>query len=254
MSDDKEKEKKDLPENKNVVLIMGPPNSGKSTALRNLETERMAYLNADNKEPPFRRKFLKNVLLKNSASLPSFIRAIEKEPSCKGGVLDTITKALELYERQHVYPKAGSKEGLSAWADYGNYVKEIMHEIKTGTKDYVILAHEDKQFNEQSAQWQAKVPVKGSVGKIGIEADFSIILVSMQMKVSDLEGHSNDLLHITNEEKEDGLKYVLVTRVNAKFAGSMMRAPMGMWERNELYIDNDLSQVFTRVKQFYGTT
>jgi hypothetical protein len=240
-------------DNKNVVLVMGPPNSGKTTSLRNLDVGSMAYINADNKEVPFRQKFLRNVPLKNAASLPGFIRAIEKEPSCKGGVLDTLTLAAELFERQCVFPKAGSKEGQTAWAEYGNYIKDVMHEIKTGTKDYVILAHEDKVFNEQAGAWNAKVPIKGAVGKRGVEADFSIILCSMQMPVSALEGYENSLLNITDRERKAGLKYVFVTYVTSKYAGSMMRAPMGMWEDNELYIDNDLQKVFTRVKQFYGT-
>src|SRR5690606_40073671 len=48
--------------NKNVVLICGEPNTGQSTSLMNLTTQdRMAYLNCDLKELPFRSKFAVNV-------------------------------------------------------------------------------------------------------------------------------------------------------------------------------------------------
>jgi hypothetical protein len=72
------------------------------------------------------------------------------------------------------------------------------------------------------------------------------------MPTAKLEGHENDLLHITDEEKEDGLKYVFCTRVTKESVGEKMRSAIGLWDRKELYIDNDLEQVFNRLKQYYG--
>lgn len=74
----------------------------------------------------------------------------------------------------------------------------------------------------------------------------------MQIPVKKLEGHENDLLHITDEEREDGVKYVFATRVTKETAGGKMRSAMGLWGRNELYIDNDVAQVFKRLEEFYG--
>lgn len=36
-----------MAQNKNIVLIMGRPNTGKSTSLRNLKQDTMVYLNTD---------------------------------------------------------------------------------------------------------------------------------------------------------------------------------------------------------------
>ena len=48
--------------NKNVVLICGEPNTGKSTSLLKLANqEKMAYLNCDLKELPFLSRFAVNV-------------------------------------------------------------------------------------------------------------------------------------------------------------------------------------------------
>lgn len=74
----------------------------------------------------------------------------------------------------------------------------------------------------------------------------------MQIPVKKLEGFENDLLHITDEEREDGVKYVFCTRVTKETAGGKMRSPMGLWNRNELYIDNDIAQVFKRLEEYYG--
>lgn len=236
--------------NKNIVLIMGKPNTGKTTSLRNMDQAHMVYLNTDLKEVPFRDRFMSNVEVSDAKDIIDFIQQIENEPDVTGAVLDTITFLMSMYERQYVVPLAGTKNGQSAWGDYGNFYREFIHTIKAGSKDYAILAHEDVSLNEQSMQMESRVPVKGAVGKIGVEADFTTILCSMQLPIKKLEGIENDLLTITDEEREDGVKYVFCTRVTKETAGSKMRSKMGLWNRNELYIDNDLALVFKRLKEY----
>ena len=96
-----------------------------------------------------------------------------------------------------------------------------------------------------------RIPIKGAVGKIGVEADFTTILSTKQIPIKKLDGFENDLLHITDEEKEDGFKHVFCTRVTKESVGEKMRSAMGLWSRKELYIDNDLDQVFDRLKDYY---
>lgn len=235
--------------NKNTVLVMGPPNSGKSTSLMNMKNQaKMAYLNTDLKDLPFQSNFAANVAVSDAMEVLSFIDMIEQNPDIEGGVLDTITFLMAMYERQYVIT---SNDTQAAWGAYGNFYRDFIHRIKAGTKDYAVMAHEDVQYNEQSMTMESKVPIKGAVGKIGVEADFTTILSTKQMPVEKLAGLKNDLLHITPEEEEDGFKYVFCTRVTKETVGQKMRSPMGLWERNELYIDNDLEQVFTRLKEYY---
>lgn len=238
--------------NKNVVLIMGRPNTGKSTSLMKLTNQgKMAYLNADLKELPFRSKFAANAEIADAYSVLDYIDEIEQNPNIEGGVLDTITFLMSMFERQYVTPHAGTKKGQSAWGEYGSFYRDLVHRIKSGSKDYAILAHASTELNENSAQYETAVPIKGAVGKTGIEADFTTILSTKQMPLRNLEGFENDLLHITDEEKEDGFKFVFVTRITKESVGEKMRSAMGLWTRKELYIDNDLNQVFARLKQYY---
>lgn len=239
-----------MSQNKNIVLIMGKPNTGKSTSLMNLNNQnKMVYLNTDLKELPFKSRFLKNVEVADAMDVLSYINEIEQSAQVEGAVLDTITFLMSMYERQYVN---GSTNTQKAWGDYGIFYKEFVHAIKAGSKDYAILAHEDTVLNEQSMQMETRIPIKGSVGKIGVEADFTTILSTKQMPIKKLEGHENDLLHITDEEREDGFKYVFATRVTKESVGEKMRSAIGLWNRNELYIDNDLNQVFDRLKQYYA--
>jgi GTPase Era involved in 16S rRNA processing len=236
--------------NKNIVLIMGKPNMGKSTSLMKLRNqEKMVYLNTDLKALPFQDRFMQNVEVSDARDVLTYINEIEQHSDVTGVVLDTITFLMSMYERQYVVDAVDIQ---SAWGAYGNFYREFIHAIKSGTKDYAILAHEDSVLNEQSMQMDTKVPIKGAVGRTGVEADFTTILAAKQMPVSKLEEHANDLLHITVEEREDGLKYVFCTRVTKETAGEKMRSAIGLWKRNELYIDNDLDQVFTRLRQYYN--
>lgn len=229
---------------------MGKPNTGKSTSLMNLPNqERMVYLNTDLKELPFKSRFLKNVEVADALDVLAYISEIESNEKVEGAVLDTITFLMSLYERQYV---SNSANGQKAWGDYGNFYKEFIHAIKSGSKDYAILAHEETTLNEQAMQLETRIPIKGAVGKIGVEADFTTILSTKQMPIKKLEGMENDLLHITDEEREDGFKYVFSTRVVKESIGEKMRSAIGLWNRNELYIDNDLNQVFTRLREYYA--
>lgn len=238
-----------MAQNKNIVLIMGKPNSGKSTSLMQLKNqEQMVYLNTDLKELPFKSRFLKTVEVADALDVLTYITEIENSDKVEGAVLDTVTFLMSMYERQYV---SNAANGQKAWGDYGNFYKEFIHAIKAGTKDYAILAHEESVLNEQSMQMEARVPIKGSVGRIGVEADFTTILSTKQMPIRKLEGFENDLLHITDEEREDGFKYVFATRVVKESIGEKMRSAIGLWERKELYIDNDLNQVFQRLRKYY---
>lgn len=238
-----------MAQNKNIVLIMGKPNTGKSTSLMNLANqEKMVYLNTDLKELPFKSRFAKSVEVSDAFDVLQYIGDIEQAPQIEGAVLDTLTFLMSMYERQYVSNSANTQK---AWGDYGNFYKEFIHAIKAGSKDYAILAHEDSALNEQSMQMESRIPIKGSVGRVGAEADFTTILSTKQMPIRKLEGYENDLLHITDEEREDGFKYVFATRVTKESVGEKMRSAIGLWKRNELYIDNDLNQVFNRLKEYY---
>ena len=238
-----------MAQNKNIVLVMGKPNTGKSTSLMKLHNQdKMVYLNTDLKELPFKDRFLKNIEVADAMNVLAYVQEIEQAAQVQGAVLDTLTFLMAMYERQYVTNSANTQK---AWGDYGVFYRNFIHAIKAGTKDYAILAHEESVLNEQSMQMESRVPIKGAVGKIGVEADFTTILSTKQMPIKKLEGYANDLLHITDEEREDGFKYVFCTRVTKETVGEKMRSAMGLWARNELYIDNDLDQVFKRLREYY---
>lgn len=235
--------------NKNIVLVMGKPSSGKSTSLKDMpKQESIVYLNTDLKECPFKDQFKHKLSISNPQHIFTAINEIEAMDDVETVALDTITFLMNMFETQFVIPAAN---GQKAWLDYAEFYKSFIHAIKSGTKNYAIMAHESDQLNEKEMVMETKVPVKGQVGKLGVEADFTTILAAKRIPVKILKNHPNDLLTITDINEEDGFKYVFQTRVTKDTMGERMRSAWDLWTRDELYINNDLSLVFNRLHNYY---
>lgn len=157
--------------NNNIVLIMGKPNTGKSTSLMFLKNQdKTVYFNTDKKDLPFPHNFMKDIYLDQPEKIINFLHQIEKQPDVEGVVLDTITFLMSTYERTVVRTAAN---GQKAWGDYGAFYGDFIDAIKSSKKDFAVLAHEDSVYDENNQCFKSKIPVKGAVGKTGVKC-FSI--------------------------------------------------------------------------------
>ena len=71
----------------------------------------------------------------------------------------------------------------------------------------------------------------------------------MPVKKLKEEKFQNPMLIITEEEEDDGVKYVFQTRPY-KGTGNTCRGKWGMWERNYLYIDADANALMNHIKAY----
>jgi hypothetical protein len=235
--------------NNHVVLIMGKPNSGKSTSLRTLTNQdRYVYLNTDLKAIPFKHEF-NAVNVSDPLDILGFIEEIESNADIDGVVLDTLTFLMDQFEQQYVVTSSNTQK---MWGEFASFYKKLIHTIKKGSKDYAILAHAKDVMNESEMILETKVPIKGSVGATGAEADFTTILGAKAIPIKEAMKWENDLLTISDEEKEDGIKFVFQTRIDKDSVGHKYRSQMGLWKRNEKYINNDLQAVFNRLHDYYS--
>lgn len=235
--------------NKNIVLVMGKPTTGKSFSLYGLrDRDDIAYLNTDLKELPFRSK-MQEIAVTNPVHVLDFVQQIEQTDSITGGVLDTVSFLMEQFETQYI---AGAADGRKAWGEYAQFYRRFIHAIKAGTKPYAILAHEKDVLNEKEMVMEQAVPVKGAVGKLGVEADFTTILGTRKISISEAEKWQNDLLTVTEDDEERGYCYVFQTRTTKDCIGAKYRAPVDLFSKQELYINNDLDLVFKRLADYYS--
>lgn len=235
-----------------TVLIAGESNTGKSTSLRNLkDRQSYAYLNADDKALPIggANAFLCNTrITEDPEDVLSYYAELEQEPSCKGIVLDTLTFLMGLYERERVNTSANTMEG---WKNYGIFYKELNTCIKDSNKTQIIMAHTSPEIDDNGGQI-SRILLKGAAGKIGAEADHTMVVTSKQMPVVKLQAYDTPLLTYSETELATGMKYVFSTIVTKATLGDRTRAPMGFWDLSEQYIDNDVQLILDRMDEFYS--
>jgi len=238
-------------ENDNLVLISGASGTGKSASLMNIkDPEGVMYLNCEaNKKLPFRSKFQEFNIIDPNQVYEAFDYA-EGQANIHTIVIDTLTYLMDMYETMYVLTAANT---MKAWGDYAQYYKKLMqYYVAKSTKNVIILAHTRQIMNEADMVLETKVPIKGSLANQGIESYFSTVISTKKMPLNKLQDYQNNLLHITEDDEILGYKHVFQTRLTKDTVNERMRSPMGMWSREETFIDNDVQLVIDRLHEFYS--
>jgi len=72
------------------------------------------------------------------------------------------------------------------------------------------------------------------------------------LPVEFLKQWENPHLTYSEDELEIGVKHVFQTRLTKETVGDKIRSNMGMWAKNETYIDNDAQILLDRLTEYYG--
>jgi hypothetical protein len=245
----------DLPTefNDQMFLIGGLSGKGKSASLRNIRNQpRWVYFNAEaGKRLPFKNDFL-NVRISDPYEVGGYIdNAIENPDKVDGIIIDSMTFLMDMFENMYIRNATNTQK---AWGDFSAYFKDLMQVrlVRFG-KPVIVIAHvlENYEDNNGVLTLKKNVPIKGALKNNGVEAYFSTVVEATTLNLKDLEGYSSDLLSITEDEEELGFKYVFQTRLTKQTVGTRIRSPMGMFSKNETYIDNDAQKVLDRLHNFY---
>ena len=238
------------PVNDNLVLIAGKSATGKSACLAGLQNpEGVMYLNCEaGKKLPFRAKF-KQFVIVDPLQVYEVFDAVENMPDVHTIVIDTLTYLLDMYESLYVY---NSANGQKAWGDFAQYFRNLMQTyVAKSTKNVIFLAHTADQLNEGEMIMETKVPVKGATKNNGIESYFSLVIATKKVQLKALKDYQSDLLNITPEEQALGFKYVFQTKLTKETVGERLRGPLGMFDTNETYTDNNAQLVMNRLHEYY---
>ena len=112
------------------------------------------------------------------------------------------------------------------------------------------VASEDT--NSRSCEMKTSVPIKGALKGNGVEAYFSTLVSAKKVEIKLLEKYGSDLLVITDEERELGYKHVFQTRPTKTTTGERIRSPMGLFSREQTYMDNDVQLLLDHLTAFYA--
>jgi hypothetical protein len=237
--------------NDHLVLVCGKSATGKSASLQPLaRPQRWMYLNPESgKRLPFRSK-MKQYTITDPLQVPEAFQVAETMEDIEGIIVDSATYLLDMYESTYVL---NSPNTMKAWGEFAQYWKTLMQgSVAKSTKNVVFTAHTLDQVNEADMVMETKVPVKGSLKNNGIESYFSLVIATKKMSLRQLEGYESELLTITPEEEALGFKYVYQTKLTKETVGERIRGPMGLFETNETFIDNNIQLVFDRLHEYYG--
>ena len=225
------------PTNFAKILIEGRSTSGKTFSLQYLENqEGVAYINCDNNNIPYKHNFGICASIEIADNIAQFrdnfieiLLTLDEDPKTKVIVIDTLTKLFEIVEVYYVL-KANKKEAQRAWGWYNAFGKEVMDTIKSLHTHVICTAHLVDIVNEQTGISEVRAPVKGNLAKIGgLESEFTIITLAT---VQDKAPEDIDV----DDEEDLGTELVFQTRKTRVTKDYRMRAPVGFWEKDELYI------------------
>lgn len=236
--------------NDHLVLLCGKSATGKSASLMGLDNpEGVMYLNCESgKRLPFKAKF-KQYTITDPLQVIEAFQAAEDIPDIHTIVIDSLTYLLDMYESQLVY---NASNGQKAWADFQQYFKTLMQTHVAGSSKKVIFtAHTVDSINETEMVMETKVPVKGALKNNGVESYFSVVIASKKVPLKVLKDYQSDLLTITPEEEALGYKYVFQTKLTKETVNERLRGPLGLFETNETYIDNNMQLVLNRLNEYY---
>jgi len=236
--------------NDNLVLLCGKSAAGKSAALMGLENpEGVMYLNCEaGKKLPFRSKFREYVIT-DPMQVEEAFEVAETLPDVHTIVVDSLTYLMDMYESLYVIHATNT---MQAWGEFAQYFKRIMQKHVAGSsKNVVFIAHTKDTLNEGEMVMETAVPIKGSVKNNGVESYFSCIIAAKKIKLKDMEKYQSKLLTITPEEEALGFKYVFQTKLTKETVNERLRGPLGLWDTNETFIDNNMQLVFDRLHEYY---
>lgn len=226
------------------VLIAGVASAGKSASLRHLseaDPKKVAYISAEaNKSTPFPNNFWKpKGAITNPHQVVEFFRQAELNPNIEYCVLDGFNFLMDLYENTIVKTATNTQK---AWGDYGTFINNFFQQVVgPSTKKWFITAHNNVELTPEGT-YRYYVPIKGSAGKIGLESYFNIVVYAMRQPLAKLEEFSDaNLLNITARDSRLGYKHVFQVQPTRDMADSRIRDLLGMWDDNQIWIDNDVA-------------
>lgn len=238
--------------NNHSFCIAGESGKGKSASLRNIENpEKWIYLNAEAGKPlPFRNRFHQEIVTDPFQVIAAIDNADAILEDNVGIIVDSLTFLMDMFETLYIYESADSRKG---WGDFNQFLKQLIQgAVARYGKPVIFTAHTLSTYDEATLSFKTAIPIKGSLKNNGVEAYFTTVVAAKVLPVKDLEIYDNNgLLTITEDERDLGIKHVFQTRLTKDSIGERIRSPMGMFTKEQTYMDNDAQKLISHIDEFY---
>jgi hypothetical protein len=244
--------------NDQLVLIVGESGTGKSASLMNIRDQPdWMYLGTEaGKRLPFANNFERHIITDPYQVHEAFdyaaglLEGVDKPENNKGIICDSLTFLMDMFETNYVLNAANT---MTAWGAYQQFFKILLQQKVAGYgKPVIFTAHVKEELNEKTAEMKTSVPIKGALKGNGVEAYFSTVVATKKVELKLLESYENDLLIITDDDRDLGYKHVFQTRPTKNTTGERIRSPIGMFSRRQTYMDNDAQLLLDHLHRYYA--
>lgn len=199
---------------------------------------------------PFKNQFNEKVITDPYVLKDYFRSLIQNQDKFDGAVIDSITFMMDMFESKYIYQAADTR---AAWGHYQQFFKELLQDIIPQIKrPIVLLAHTRAEYDEKTLSTKVKVPIKGALANTGVEAFFSTVVAAKKVDLEVLENYKSDLLTITEDDEIVGYKHVFQTRLTKDTVNERIRSPMGLFSKEQTYMDNNVQLLIDHLNAFYG--
>lgn len=198
------------------VLILGESGSGKSTSMRNFETDELEIFNVASKPLPFRKR----LPILNKAGYKLIYEELRKA-KFKRYVIDD-SQYLMCFE---LFSKC-KETGYGKFTDTAKHFYDLMQIVINNTPNDCIVYFLHHIEQTDAGKIKAKTSGKMLDNQLTLEGLFSIVLMC----------------------QTDGKSHKFITQSDGN---TTVKSPMEMFD---LEIDNDLKLVDSKIREYYGMT
>lgn len=197
------------------VLVIGESGAGKSTSLRNFDIDEVGVFEVANKRLPFQKKL--NVL--QNATYEQIVKSLSN-PKLKTYVIDD-----SQYLMSFPMLNRAKEKGFDKFTEIAQNFWQLIQFILTKVPDDVIVYFLHHSDTTDIGKVKAKTCGKMIDNVLTLEGLFTVVLFA---------------------EAQEHDKYYFITKSDGN---TTSKTPIGMFE--DLYIDNDLKMVDTRIREYY---
>lgn len=220
-----------------LVFLVGKSGSGKSTSLRNLNSDETVIINTDQKALPFKNfrlnysKEKRNYRKTSDVSIVlATLKKVNELPNVKTVVVDTWSRIMT---DAIMNPSFRAEKGFDKWSKMAAAQYDLINFINDGMREDIIvylIAHPETHYDDSGFSSE-RIGVQGKMLEKFVPESFSTIV--LYAEIVKTPGQPNKHVFRTVSSGNDTCK-----------------TPLEMFEENE--VENDLIAINETIREYYS--